>query len=346
MKFTAVSPQFTEKFFALTDKASHIAVTAHVSPDDDSIASVLSVFDILTERYPEKHIRAIYSAVPQDQYRTFKNYGKIEFCPDISAVLGETDLLIGLDGGQFSRFSGEPEKLKQIANTICIDHHSSPIDDFTLSLVVPTLSSCAQLVYIALCPQRQVSPELAEIFLLGILGDTGNFAYLKLNQTETLIIAKQLIDISQIEIQEFLSRYRGIPLRVFEITKELMKNTRFLTAPNWPDFQYSFLDKSFKDDGAYSDSEISNASGIYVTHFLRTIVGNSWGFVITPKAVNDCSISARSLPNTVSVRDIMERMKIGGGHDRAAGGTFKNSDVDGSLDQIISWLNTNQPLKV
>lgn len=348
MNFVQVSPEFVDQFFALTAKAKNIAITAHVSPDDDSMASVLSVYYILTSKYPQKNIRIIYSSDPQDKYRVFKNYDKVEFVSDMAHSLGETDLVIMLDGSQHTRFTQFPEILRAIPVRICIDHHSSPIDDFSHSLVSSVHPSCAQLVYLTLCQDMEISPDLAEIFLLGILGDTGNFTYLKPHQTETLSIAKKLIEINHTEIQEFLSRYQSIPMRVFEIVQEYMANTSFSSVHGWPDFQYSFLSKKFKKEGKYTDSETSEAGGIYLSHFLRTIAGHPWGFVITPKTSGECNISARSLPNTVSVRDFMERMSLGGGHDRAAGGCFKKVRVDLEVEKcikkVIAWLKKNKPL--
>ena len=350
MHFSQVSAEFADKFFELVDSVTNIAVTAHVSPDSDSIASVLSVYEILTTRNPQKNIRIIYSAEPQDHFCVFQNHEKIEFVQDNADHLDQTELLIMLDGGQYSRFSIYPEKLQRIPYTVCIDHHSSPISDFSLSLVVPSSSSCAQLVYSALCGDLTISPRLAEVFLLGILGDTGNFNYLKPTQTDTLMIAKKMIEIANVEIQEFQSRYQSIPKRAFELVKVLMKNTAFSSSPNWPDYQYSYIGKAVIDTGEFSDSEVSEACGIYLSHFLRTVTGFTWGFVITPRSSGECSISLRSLPRSVSVRDLMERMGLGGGHDRAAGGTFKKTAkvvlVSKCLKQIRAWLNLHDPVLV
>lgn len=347
MNYPQPSPEFSSKFFDLVEKSDKVVITAHESPDDDSIASVLSVFDILTTKYPNKNIRIVYSSEPEDKFNIFKNYEKIEFVSDLAEEIKDTDLLIMLDGSQFSRFSKQPEKLKTIPNTICIDHHSSPIDEFTLSLVAPTYPSCSEIIYLALCSDFEISKELAEIFMLGILGDTGNFTYLKPHQTETLATAKKLLEISKIEIQEFQSRYRTISKRSFLVIQELIKNTHYFSARDWPDFQYSYLDRDFTENGMYTDNEISEGSHIYMSHYLRMIEDHPWGFVITPKINGDCGISGRSLPKSVSVRDLMERMKLGGGHDRAAGGTFKkiNGDVDvkESVKKVSDFIKENKP---
>ena len=50
------------------------------------------------------------------------------------------------------------------------------------------------------------------------------------------------------------------------------------------------------DKGGYTDSDVSEASHIYMSHYLRMIEDYPWGFVITPKLNGDCGISGRSLP--------------------------------------------------
>ena len=192
---------------------------------------------------------------------------------------------------------------------------------------------------------------MAEIYLLGILGDTGNFAYLKPHQSKTLLIAKRLIEIGKIEIQEFQSRYRTLSDRVFTLIQELIKNTRYHQINNWPNFQTSYLDRQFRKSGDYIDSEVSEASHIYMAHYLRVIKDHPWGFVVTPKDNGDCGMSLRSLPNGVSVRDIVEKMGIGGGHDRAAGSTFKKKDTDtvkvkDCMKQVMEWMKKNKPVVV
>ncbi len=152
----------------------------------------------------------------------------------------------------------------------------------------------------------------------------------------------------EIEIQEFQSRYQTISLKKFEILKELIKNTSYAEVTGWPSIQYSFISREFANSGGYTDNDIYDTSLIYMAHYLRAIEGHPWGVVVTPKKNGDCYISLRSLPNNVSVRDLMERMQLGGGHDRAAGGTYKKEEKDAdpqeSIEKILKWLNGNKPV--
>lgn len=284
----------------------------------------------------------LFSAEPTTAFKTFKNFDKVEFVPDIANVVTPSDTLIMCDGSQLYRFSRQPEKLATVETRICIDHHASPVEDFTLSLVVPTMPAAAEVVYRALNTEP-TSKELAEIFLLGIFGDTGTMAYLKPHQLGTLDIVKKLLNTAQIEVQEFLSRYETISQREFAVFIEFCKNTKFGKAEGWPDFQYSFLSNNFVTQGKYTDAELTKGSTLYKGSFLRKVHGHPWGFMVKPTPQNVISVSCRSLPGSVNVRDLMERMQLGGGHDRAAGGEIKQSDVTKGLGIILDWISRNKP---
>jgi nanoRNase/pAp phosphatase (c-di-AMP/oligoRNAs hydrolase) len=348
VQYRQITPNFASDFFGLVDKSRHLVISGHVSVDDDSIASVLAIFEIISQKYPGKDMRILYSNAADTKYSVFKDFAKIEFVQDIADHLGDTDLLILLDGSTYSRFSQKEKLLRSIPQTICLDHHASPIDDFTLSLIAPQYPSCSEVIYRSLFADQKIDKPLAEIFLLGILGDTGNFTYLKSTQSDSLTIAKKLLDISQIEIQEFQSRYKTISQRVLSLISELVKNTQYSSAKNWPNFQYSFITRSFMTDNQYTENEVSDASHLYSAQYIRTVTGYPWGFVITPKNNGDVDISCRSLPQCVNVRDLMERMGLGGGHDRASGGTFTRKDqplaVAICLTETLNWIRSNSPV--
>ena len=348
--FKHASSKFTQKFIQLVEEANSIVITAHTSPDDDSVASVLGVYAYMKRIFPSKKTRIIYSGDKVRRYSVFKNYDLIEFVPDMTDHLGNADLLIMLDGSQYSRFTQKPEVLREFkGKTVCIDHHSSPIDKFTLTLVDPTSPSNAEIIYRCFFRDSIEQKEI-EIILLGILGDTGVFGYLKPNQLGTFDTAKRLLKHGGIEIQEFLSRYSTIQEKAFEIVRELIKNTKNTKVDGWPPHTFTFITREWFETGKYTDAETSEATHLYMTTFLRTLEGHGWGFVVSPETDGTCGISLRSLPGSVNVRDMMEKMQLGGGHDRAAGGTFKPSNpgervkVEDCIAKVVKWMEKNQAI--
>ena len=341
MNYDKITKESREAFWEIIDKAKNISITSHMSPDDDSISSVLSLYAVIKKLYPDKSLRIIYPGVPENRYKSFKLFEKIEWLPDISTELDSIDLLILLDANQYGRVSREPLKFLSLKNIICVDHHSSPPDKFVLSIIDSNSPCNAQILY-ELCESLEINKELAEIFLLGILGDTGNFAYLKPSQTKTLLIAKKLIEIGNIEIQEFQSRYRGISENVFEIIQELIKNLKHGEIKGYKLFSYSYLDRKYVENKKFTDLDMTAAKNVFVSSYIRTIENHPWGFVVIPKADQVSSVSFRSLPQGENVRIIAEKMQIGGGHDLASGGTIKDEpDSFKALNWLLNWLKTH-----
>ncbi|HOX96189.1 MAG TPA: DHH family phosphoesterase [Candidatus Woesebacteria bacterium] len=348
VEYHDISTNFASDFFALVDKSEHIVLSGHEFADDDSVSSILALFSLLIKRYPQKDIRMICLGDKDSRYSIFRYYDKIEYCEEIADHLKHVDLLVVVDGGNYSRFSHKPEILKTIPHTICIDHHASKIDSFTLSLVISKSPACSQIVFQTFFPDQKIDQELAKTFLLGILGDTGNLSYINPEQVETFSIVKKLVDISQVNILEFQSSYRHISRKIFSAIKEYIKNTKLVNQESkWPPFQYSFVSRNFVTKHRYTDNEISEACFLYVYHYLRTISGYPWGFVITPRLSGDATISCRSLLNSVNVKKFLEEMGVGGGHDQAAGGKFvhqdKSLDSSDCLKYIFSWMQNHNP---
>lgn len=343
--------EFKEQFYTLVDNAKNIVITSHMSPDDDSIASVLSVYQVIRIHRPDVKVAVMYtgkeSIETTNRYQTFANFEKIKFVDDIANHLDGCDLLVMLDGGQYSRFSLLPEKLKEVTMKVCIDHHASSPDDFNLSYIQPSASSNAELVYQIFCREEHVDPKLAEIFLLGIIADTGNFSFVRPEQSEIFAIAKEIVEHAGISIDQLRSRYNQYSRKVFNVLQNLIKNTQFDEIINWPPFMYTFVDELFVEAGSYTESEVRSASSIFVSYYARSVEGYSWGFVITERG-GEFKLSFRSLPQSVNVRDLVERMQIGGGHDRAAGGSFKKTDgyasVEACIEAIKDFMKNNKPL--
>ena len=339
---------FREQFWGLIKSSEHIAITSHYSPDDDSIGSVLATYTILTEKFPNKNIRIIYTGEPSTRHKIFFNFEKIEWVDDVAHHISDSDLLIMLDASQYSRFSKNPDELAKVSKTIMIDHHASTPDNATLAMVKPGMSSNSELLYHIFNPNFILSKSLAEYFLLGILGDTGNFSYVKPEQTEVFKVAKKLVDTIGVSVDMFRSRYGGMSGKAFALIQELVRNTTLASIEGWPDFQYAFIERSVLEKNEYTDEDISAASHMYMGMYLTRMYGYAWGFVLTPRNDGSMRISSRSLPGSVNVRLFFEGLGVGSGHDRASGGAFKKETADREVAECIAktleWMKNNKPV--
>lgn len=345
MIYTSINKKFSESFFSFTEKANKILISSHISPDDDAIGSALGLQSLLRKLYPKKQVDIAISGYPSDRFSCFEGYDSITFNQDISQLVNNYKLLILLDGNEYQRFSSFPEILKATnVPKICLDHHSSHADNFSLYLQNTKAASTSDLIF--KLAEKKISLDIifCESILLGILGDTGTFNYIKPGQYYLFDIVKKILIASQINIQEFKSKYMSIQPESFEVIKELTKNSQYIAVKNWPDLQVSYLTKEFVDNNRYDDSQISEGSNIFVSQYIRQIKNYTWGFVITPRSDKTCHFSFRSLPGSINVRDLVERMGIGGGHDRASGAKLSIEDPKKALDFIIDWMNNNLPL--
>lgn len=349
MHYTEITDRFTADFFRLTDEAKSICITTHASADEDAIACLLAAYRLLKDKYPDKNIQIIYIGEENKRFQSFANFEKIQFGTDPAEHIAKVELILLLDGGNYHRFTSKPEELqKSSAKKICIDHHSSPPDKFDLALIAPQIPSTAEIIYLTFYKTSAIDKPLAEIFLLGILGDTGNFSYLKPDQTQTLISAKRLVEEGNIEIASLQARYRTLEPEILTTLGELIKNTGYHKIGDWPPFETAFLERSFAKENNLTERQVGEATEIYTAFFVRSIVGYSWGFTIRPKSNGECNVSFRSLPGSVNVRQLAEKMQIGGGHDRAAGGTFRQEgkvlEPKECLEKVLEWLEQNKPI--
>jgi nanoRNase/pAp phosphatase (c-di-AMP/oligoRNAs hydrolase) len=350
--YNTLDVNFTNNFWILVEEAKSILITAHISPDDDAFASILAVYEIIKNNDSQKDVSMSLCGEELSKYNFLRDFNHIKFVADLPEALTEnTDLVIFVDGSQIGRFTRNPEifESKFKGKTICIDHHESPSNNFNLALVDPTQPSCASTIYEVFNAGQIIDKPLAEIFLLGILGDTGNFSYLAPKDSRIFGIAQKLLEVSGVQIQEFQNRYRGISQNAIALIKELVQNTEYHQTEGWPSWQSAYIPRSIVENGIYKDSEITEAKHIYMAFFVTKTDGYSWGVVLTPSLNGDCSVSARSLINSINVRKLFEEIKIGGGHNRASGGKIKSvdgvaTDPKNCLEMIQGWISSNKPL--
>lgn len=340
---------FAEDFWGMLTLSSAVVITSHVSQDDDAIASVLATYWIVKQKLPDKRVEMVLTGVPdQDRYRSFLNYNEIKFVDDFFNSVNEYDMAIFADASQWGRFGsavGEMTHFK--GKTVCIDHHGGNSDSFDLKFIDSEAGSCTELVYDLLVSGKVEEIQFARIILLGILGDTNGFKYLRPDQLRAFDIGREMLELVGKSIQDFTAEYATISERNFRLISKLILSTEFHSGRNkWPDWQSAGLDRNDVEKGGYSEIEVSEAQHLYMDNYLRWISGYKWGVVFTPKSGGKYNLSLRTLTGGVNVRKIMEKMNVGGGHDLAAGGTYKSEGAEEIglsevKERFQKWLEEN-----
>ena len=268
--YKSASKDFKKKFDSIVKDSKKIMITSHMGPDDDSISSVLSTYIYLQKylKVPSRNIKMMYSGKKLDRWSYFFNFEKIKFVGDIEKYSKEFDLIICLDGGGWKRFS-KSEKMKSYeGNTVCIDHHPTVEGEFSLHLVDGASPACAVLLYeLFFEKEKNLSKELCEILMLGIIGDTGSFTYIRPEDSKTLNIAARLVKEGEIKIEALKSKYDTINSNSFKVLAHAMSNSEIISTKNWPDFMCSYIRRSFVKNNNLTYDEVDEGA-----HLLRGIL--------------------------------------------------------------------------
>lgn len=330
------------------DRAKKILLTCHKGPDDDAIGSLLSIYQKLGSDYPDKTIEMlVLSDNTANRWRYFPSSAKISFVPDTAKILANYDIIICLDGSQYSRFTNQPERLANFTGVkVCIDHHSSPSDPFDLALIIPESTSTSELIYRLFFQQQSKIPKVVcETLLLGILGDTGMLQYVNKPKSYIYQIVENLVNQGDINIDSLVSAYTTYSVSVFLALQAFVGNLQVKEVKGWPKFTVAFIPKGYPKLHNLKYEDMAEAAEIFRQNFLRSIKEASWGFIVYPKP-DGISLSLRSRPCGVNVRKIVEELKVGGGHDLASGGTFDftqypNITHEKVIELVVDYLKTH-----
>ena len=338
---------FIDNFDAIVRESSRVLITAHISPDDDSISSVLGLYWYVGLKYPGVKSEILYSGEPTEKWSYFENFDKIRFVDDISEYLHEFDCLIVADVSQYKRITNNEQALKNFkGKRICIDHHKGEPDFFDIACIDSSFTAASELLYSLFYEQIEVIPtRICEVILLGLLGDTGGFTYVQPSQSGVFDVAKRMVGEGGVSVQELKARYMQYDYDVFRLMQILMSHFELIEVGEWGKFSISYLDRDECRRITESDFVVSTASTIFVDTYSKAIKGVNWGMVYYPKfSKHEYRASFRSLPQGVNVRLIAQGMGIGGGHDLASGGSFPGAmNARSCMEQVKKWLAENVP---
>ena len=163
----------------------NIVILSHTNPDGDAIGSSLAWAEVLSSK--GHNVKCI---VPN----RFPYY--LEFMPNSSSVViykddkdGSTndmvrraDIIFCLDFHTMSRLDGLSDVIdeNQHAKRVLIDHHLDPVEDFDIMVSYPEASSTCYLVSLVierLFGAESITKSMAENLFVGMMTDTGNFAF-------------------------------------------------------------------------------------------------------------------------------------------------------------------------
>lgn len=289
------------------ERARRVAVLTHVHPDGDALGSATAL--VLGLRSLGKEVSFFTEKPVEEAYRFFT----VESQPMEGLLPERYDWMIALDCGASDRLGrGESAFLKH-PHTLVIDHHHTNIGYAETNIIDGSASATAELLYELLREAEiPVTPEMATALYVGVLTDTGRFAY-SATTPRTHRIAAELLQIGVNTTDIHHRLYEVTTLSALQAQSAVISTLQFFCDGR---FAVAHLPLSRATEIGVGDAELDGMSNM-----LRNMQGVEVGAFLREKADGSYKASLRS-EETVDVSAIATAF-AGGGHARAAGCTLE-----------------------
>lgn len=298
--------------------AKNIIILTHEMPDGDAIGSSLAMYNGL--KTLGKDVDVVISN-NSPIFNFLKGADEIK----TEGTRSNYDLAIALDCGDIKRLNGYSEYFENANTTIEIDHHAINTMFADYNFVNPAAPACAQILITLLQDIGiEISKEIGECLLTGIITDTGGFKYQGVS-AETFEFAAELLN-RGVNVSNIYKRVlQTISKSKFELRKLAMERLEFLE-----NGKITFTYITNKDEEKIN-AEFDAHEGI--VEMGRDIEGVEISiFLRESKEKDGYKISLRS-NEYVNVADICFVFS-GGGHARAAGGNI-NLPLEQAKQKIV-----------
>ena len=306
-----------------------IIITAHKSPDGDSIGSSLALYHFL--RKLGLNVSVCHPDPAPKFLQWLEGAGQIfnfeEIEAEITRRFAEADLIFSLDYNAPSRLGENMAALlsASCAFKVMIDHHLEP-DDFADIMISDTAAcSTCQLIYRLITHSGHnelIDPLIGTAIYLGIMTDTGSFRFNSVKPETHRIIA---------DLLEKGVKNDFIHEQIFDVnTPERLKLRGFATAEKLvilEELKTAYISLT-EEELARFHHEKGDTEGL--VNVALSVLGIKIAAFFSEKD-GEVKISFRSKGNDHPVNKLANEHFSGGGHANAAGGKFT-----GSLEDAIA----------
>lgn len=322
--------------------AERILIFSHIMPDGDALGSstalcrALRLYGkqayVVTEETLAHNLRFLDAG--RYCVRTDDNEPPKEFFARLFA--GEpADLGVMLDCGDYSRIEKRAELFKAIPQTICVDHHYSSEGVADLNLIAPEHAAAGELVYLILCNlenttgRRLIDAEVCEAVYAAIATDTGNFQYSNTTSETHRIVMEMMrrgFDHSKVCVQIYQSNTLPSLLIKNAIIGKMRLFANGKAAISYVTQEMLAQVGAALDETEGAVDELRNIIGVEVAIFLKELEDGR------VKA----SLRSKSDANVMRIAAAFG----GGGHIKAAGCSFFDTDIEVACTQMIEAVTT------
>jgi len=170
-------------YMSVSEFAGHInklpdqfILTSHINPDGDGLGAMFAMGTALKSL--GKKIHYVLAEPVRDYYHFLPEHEHLKFeLPEIDSEF----VLMSFDCGSKERISlPDWSHLEKKATVINLDHHLSNDNFGDINLLeVNAISSCSIVYDLLLAMKAKINPQIATCLYMGLMYDTGRFAYSK-----------------------------------------------------------------------------------------------------------------------------------------------------------------------
>lgn len=154
--------------------AKRILISGHLSPDGDSLGSMIALAKLLKNAGYNAVATADLNALGKPGFLT----GVEDLIPCKKLKRQKFDLFIAVDCGAFDRMPPEVRPVVEKLPKICIDHHVTNTQFGNVSIVDSEASSTGELIWrFAKWNEWKLDHDIAEALWVAMITDSGRFAY-------------------------------------------------------------------------------------------------------------------------------------------------------------------------
>ena len=299
----------------LVAASRRILVSGHLSPDGDSLGSMIALTRLLRQEGHEAFATADLNALGKP--------GFLEGVEDLIPVRKlkrqrKFDLFIAVDCASFARMPPEVRPVAEKLPKICVDHHVTNDGSFAdVSIVDPAASSTGELIWrIAKWNEWTLDRAVAEALWVAIVTDSGRFAY-DSTKPGTMRAAGDLLKygVRTALINDIL--YGAFPKKAIELKRIAWRSLHV-----WKNRRVAEVTLT-RDD--FREVRGTKADAEDIIEIPRSVAKNEIAlfFYQIPDRTKETRCSIRTRGNWDAT--VLAAKFGGGGHVRAAGCTIKAS---------------------
>ncbi len=290
---------------ALT-QAEEFVLTAHTTPDGDSLGSLLGL-DLALRALGKRTVAYVESVT--ETYRFLPGAANLRLWTD--APVEPPRVLVTLDCATPERLGPGQAFLAGAGLVINIDHHPGNPEYGAINYIDPGAAAAGEQVYLLLKAMgAAITPPIATCLYTAIASDTGSFRY-ENTTPRTHQLAGELLaagaDLAA--INQYLYESRN-----FAQTRLLGLVLSTLTLSPGGKVAWAFLTEAMRAEAGVEQVESEGIIG-----FVRSVAGVEAALLFKERAAGEVWVSLRSR-GTVDVNALATTFG-GGGHTRAAGCT-------------------------